>query len=426
MKATIGQTDITPGDFAKLFVVFLLSGVLLSNIGALGQPILKETGRQKDFGKSLRKYEEKDEKAEKTKRDSTDEEPIRIATDLVVSDVLVTDQKGNAITGLKPENFSVSENGRPQEIGLFSFGESARLPHSIVLVIDYSSSQLPFIDNSIDAAKILVDKLDPPDRMAIVTDDVELLVDFTTDKTLLKNKLEKLRKKTLDDSLGKSAQFSALLAVLNEMFDEEDIRPVVIFQTDGDERFLLKGSKILAEREKIAAVRLCQMDSALCERKFGFDDILEKIEKSRATVYSIIPGIRFLGLSETEQLARAEEVLTIRLRETIKNEARLLKEVKKSSEVLPIIRKGVLAQQESLASVAELSGGGTDFIEKPEDAERVYSTIFQTIENRYVIGYYPKDETKDGKRRFVKIAVKEHPEYIITGRKSYFAPLENK
>ena len=70
--------------------------------------------------------------------------------------------------------------------------------------------------------------------------------------------------------------------------------------------------------------------------------------------------------------------------------------------------------------VAELSGGNAGFIEKPEDAENIYSDIFTVIKNRYVIGYYPTNQSRDGKPRNVKIEVRSHPEYAITGRQAYF------
>ena len=120
------------------------------------------------------------------------------------------------------------------------------MPRTIVLIIDYSGSQLAYLKNSVAAAKVLVDKLGPRDRMAIVTDDVEMLIDFTGDKKKLKDELDELldrttlktrgvfrRGKTL--RVGRSMQYSALMATLNEAFDEEDVRPVIIFQTDGDE-----------------------------------------------------------------------------------------------------------------------------------------------------------------------------------------------
>src|SRR3954462_13073424 len=44
---------------------------------------------------------------------------IRTNTRLVLVDVVVTDKKGQPITGLKPENFTVEENGKKQKISMF-------------------------------------------------------------------------------------------------------------------------------------------------------------------------------------------------------------------------------------------------------------------------------------------------------------------
>src|SRR5204862_6230783 len=116
----------------------------------------------------------------------------RIETSLVVCDVLVTDQRGRPERNLKPTDFAISEDGVPQQVGLLSVGDSANLSRSIVLIIDYSRSQYPYIADSIEAAKILVDELGPHDQMAIITDDVELLVGFTSDKRDLKQALDSL------------------------------------------------------------------------------------------------------------------------------------------------------------------------------------------------------------------------------------------
>ena len=83
-----------------------------------------------------------------------------------------------------------------------------------MLIIDYSGSQLPYLQNSIKAAKTLVDKLALRDRMALVSDDVELLVDFTQDKGKLKKSLDALRKKAADNRPGRSEQYGALFATL--------------------------------------------------------------------------------------------------------------------------------------------------------------------------------------------------------------------
>jgi len=63
------------------------------------------------------------------------------------------------VEGLTQNDFLVSEDGRAQQIEHFSLGNDQRLGRSIVLVIDYSGSQSPYIKGSVVAAKILVDQL---------------------------------------------------------------------------------------------------------------------------------------------------------------------------------------------------------------------------------------------------------------------------
>ncbi len=214
-----------------------------------------------------------DDKPQKTEQKSEfEDETIQVETNLVVTDVLVLNEKRNIIAGLKKEDFVVIEDDIPQDIWIFSFGENTPVSCSIVLIIDYSGSQLPYINDSVEAAKMLVDKLNPQDKMAIVTDDVKLLVEFTNDKNLLKKELDSLRKKALSGDHGRSEQFSALLAVLNEMFNDEVNRPIIIFQTDGDEFPFLKP---MWERWR----------KFYTEKNFGFSDIKELIERKRATIY---------------------------------------------------------------------------------------------------------------------------------------------
>jgi len=59
--------------------------------------------------------------------------------------------------------------------------------------------------------------------------------------------------------------------------------------------------------------------------------------------------------------------------------------------------------------------------ESPAQANEIYSRIFSDINRRYLVGYYPTNKEHDGKRRKVAISVREHPEYIVMGRKAYYA-----
>lgn len=366
-----------------------------------------EKRKIKNFGSSLKKFGKK-EKDNKNNDDSTNDETIRVETNLVMNDVLVLNQKGNVIAGLKQSDFIVTEDEKLQEIGIFAFGENSTIPRSIVLIIE--NGGIPsFVEQSAEAAKKMIDKLNPQDKMAIAADNLKLLCNFTGDKNLLKSTLDKVIKQKKGSSM---MEYSTLLAVLNEMFDEKDIRPTVILQSSGDEFVVLKPTWDVYRR-------YCKNGTThYCERDFSFSDVKKTIENSRATIYSIIPEPRVIGLSKTEQLEKVSSFL-----ETMSKEVHHRKNPKAISDFVKdwedVTLRESLAMQTSLFEIANLSGGYTDYIEKPEDAESVYSTLFMTINNRYVIGYYSTNQEKDGKSRAIKIEVKNHPEYKILGRKTY-------
>ena len=78
--------------------------------------------------------------------------------------------------------------------------------------------------------------------------------------------------------------------------------------------------------------------------------------------------------------------------------------------------------QQSLVELARLSGGSSEFLETRSQATEIYNRIAQDLSQRYIIGYYPTNKEHDGKRRRISITVKGHPDYLITGRSSYYAP----
>jgi hypothetical protein len=245
--------------------------------------------------------------------------------------------------------------------------------------------------------------------MAIVTDDVELLQDFTTDKTALKEKLEFLKTKALSGKMGQSKQYSALMRVLNEMFTEKDFRPIVIFQTDGDELLELKGE------------RLNRLTSKTAKPDFGLPDVFKATEKTRATIYSIIPGVRFFGIPENEQLERSKKA-TINgesafygLRNKIYEPGKL----KLSEKYLKSQAYFYNRQQSVLNQVAQISGGLINYLEQPDQADKVYSEILSGMSMRYLIGYYPTNQAQGGRRRNVSVELRAHPEYKIWGGKNY-------
>lgn len=410
--------------------------VISCDLQIFSQTTERKKPKIKNFGSSLKDDSQENLRSSKKKKEeisnSGDEEIIKIDTKIVVFDFLVLTAKGHSVSGLKKEDFIITEDDQPQEIQTFAIGSDTNIPRSIVLIIDHSGSQLPYLNRSIGAAKLLVDKLRPNDLMAIVTDDVELIADYTNDKKKLKSKLDSLKRsfgtyRYFDSSgqfrspFGKSKQFSALYAVLNEMFSAEDTRPIVIFQTDGDEFLFLKdqfGELIFPPSTFSKATN------------FSFSDLLTMTDKSRASVYTVYPGVKLLGLSLEERKIKLEKDREARFRAFGINPNKFPKPskeiLKRAEKIQELIKKyypnGMPDHQEVLAELSRYSGGWIDFLEAPEQADGIYSKILDQMDSRYIISFSPTNETKDGKRRTVKVSVKNHPDYTVWGRKTYFAP----
>ena len=382
----------------------------------------QEKPKLKDFGSSLErlKWDPKvnaavDKGPREKAKISNSEDVVRVETSLVTSDLLVLDTHGQPVKGLSNKDFLITEDGKEQNVGLLELHGTARAGRSIVLIIDYSGSLFRYVDMSVDAAKTLVDQLGPRDRMAVVTDEIKLLTGFTQDKDKLKSKLESLKKQARNPDArggwfrGHSNQFSALMATLRELFTTEDERPVVVFQTDGDELVLMQPR----------ASELPQSMHVLA-RQFSVDDVYKTAEKSKATIYTVIPGIKLLGISRAEQ----EERLGPLKEEAIAALTRGGRRLSNQKMQLTFERQlhGMVDHQSVLAILATITGGWAEFLEEPSQANEIYSRIVSDLNTRYIVGYYPTNKEHDGKRRKVSFAVRDHPEYVVMGRKAYYAP----
>lgn len=421
----------------------------------------------KAFGSSLKRLKWNPEKntaielpTVRPTSNAEEDDVIRIDTSLVSSDLLVLDQHGQTVAGLTADDFIIAEDGAPQTVTHFSTGDNVNVPRTIVLLIDYSGSQVPYLYNSIKAAKVLVDKLGPRDVMAIVTDDVQLIQDFTNDKRELKEKLDSVlytinptprviesggRSPSLGTPFprfGRSKQYTALMATLNELFQKADVRRIIIFQTDGDEALYLRNPKVVltippgltgatlqAAQEKLL---LHQRLFPSNETQFSLEDLYRVVERERATLYTVIPGARYWGLPLEDQIRKWNPAqlaqaagwmghLSSKKREELRNQIE-----KENQHIDPIVVETnvdlISKEQAILASLASVSGGWSDYLEMPEQADAIYSRIFSDINQRYLVGYYPSNKERDGKRRNIEFKVKGHPEYKVYGRLSYFAP----
>jgi Ca-activated chloride channel family protein len=82
----------------------------------------------------------------------------------VALDVLVTDREGRFVSGLRPDDFRVLEEGVPQQLSVFSPG---RTPVTVIVLLDSSSSVRSDMLSIQKAAHRFIRKLAPGDRARI-------------------------------------------------------------------------------------------------------------------------------------------------------------------------------------------------------------------------------------------------------------------
>jgi hypothetical protein len=203
------------------------------------------------------------------------------------------------------------------------------------------------------------------------------------------------------------------------MFDETDVRPIIIFQTDGDELPFL--SDHYGDLIYPGAI----------DRKTNFstEELFGLINKSRASIYSIFVGAKLLGLSEEEK-RKKQEIERLRVLKywginsaslPPPNEEQMEAARQLQERIKRYYPNGFPDPQEFMSNLSQQAGGWLEFLEEPEQADGIYNRILAELNTRYILGYLPTNEARDGKRRTVKIEVKNHPEYKVFGKTSYIA-----
>jgi VWFA-related protein len=127
-------------------------------------------------------------------QETTDDRPFRIGTrvDVVVGATTILDKNGNYVTGLKPSEFRLFDNGKQQNIRV----EETFAPISMVVAIQ-SNANVEAVLPTIRKMGTLLQNMVAGEQgeVAIVSFDhrIQLLQDFTTDATRLQEALQKLR-----------------------------------------------------------------------------------------------------------------------------------------------------------------------------------------------------------------------------------------
>jgi Ca-activated chloride channel family protein len=114
--------------------------------------------------------------------------PLKVAVDLVLVPVTITDPMNRLVTGLEKENFQLFEGSAKEEIKSFS---SEDAPVSLGVIFDSSGSMSSKMDRAKDAVMEFFKTANPQDEFFMVTfsDEPEMVNDFTSSVDDIQGKL---------------------------------------------------------------------------------------------------------------------------------------------------------------------------------------------------------------------------------------------
>src|SRR5215211_1778566 len=154
-----------------------------------------------------------------------DVETLKIDTDLVTVPVIATDTGGVYIADLRQEEFTITEDGAPQQIAFFG---KVAAPFHVVLLLDTSSSTKDKLRQIQNAAFTFVQQLQPADRVKVISfdDKIRDLNEFTSDREVLRTAINEARS-------GEGTKvYDAMDLALNTVRKIRGRKAIVIF-TDG-------------------------------------------------------------------------------------------------------------------------------------------------------------------------------------------------
>ena len=176
------------------------------------------------------------------------EQRFRSGVDVVTVDALVT-EAGRAVTGLKPEDFQLRDNGVLQEIDSVAVDEA---PISMLLALDTSNSITgPTLDHLKQAAITAVDALSANDRAAVMTfaEAVTLRADWSAPTAATRTAIASA------ESGGSTSLYDAGYAALTLSDNLPGRRSyVLLFSDGGDTSSWLPASALLERARRSDAV----------------------------------------------------------------------------------------------------------------------------------------------------------------------------
>lgn len=381
---------------------------------------------------------------------------FRARTDIVSVDVVVRDKSGAIVTDLKPDDFDVREDGKPQQIVTFSFqqvtgkaaapvqtadllaaaqaqlaAENAHTPTGalpaavagpvpmtseqfaghrlIVLLFDTSSMQPDDVQRAVDSAnKYVSTSMTDVDLVAVATigSSLQVLTDFTAEREKVAAALAKLGYTEGTDTPPPSASTVATDeadAAADDTTESADAAELDMFNND----LRLRALKALAEALAPIEQRKAILYFSAGMQRSGEDNQVELRAAINAAIrsnVSIYPvdsrGLQTVvpGGDATHASGRGSSLF--------------------SGRAVAQQFSTLAASQETLTSLARDTGGRA--FTDTNDMGEAFARVSNDLSAYYLLGYSSTNATRDGRFRRIQVRTKRDG-LRIEARAGYYA-----
>jgi Ca-activated chloride channel homolog len=293
-----------------------------------------------------------------------DSDHIRVQTTLVQVPVIVGEQQGAAVQGLKSEDFVLRDDEVVQRIAFFAPSSE---PIRIILVLDTSKSTTTVLPAIRQAAADFVSQLRPQDQVMVATFDFEVRVAcrFGLDRQEVKRILRDIQ---VGDYVG-SRMYDAVTQLTDKYLRAGQGRKAMILLTDGQDY----ASKTSAD-EMIRTM----LDSGVVAYPVFYPVDRRQLAKK---LFGVSLPKRSSGNAEWEQTEKAAAAL--------------------------------------LERIAEESAGTLYRSDRP-NLKKTFSRITEELRHQYLLAFYPDPARIDGMPHRLRVAV-SHPNLVVRFRSNYLA-----
>jgi VWFA-related protein len=358
------------------------------------------------------------------RKKSEDQDAVKLDATLIQVPIIAADRTGRFVVDLSRDDFTLLDDGKRQEISLFS---AVKQPFNAVLILDTSNSAEDRLGAMQETALTFAREVSAGDKMMVMSFDNEVrqLTDFTADHKEIEASI-----KGTESGFGKLL-YEAVMRGLDQLKDKEGRRALILFSDGVDMRSIdATAEDTFRKAEEIgAAIYVIRFDTRWW---IEADVRRQEAENKQANLpFSIdgrIPLPPDFGGPDPDPKKKTgprieigpPKAPPITITDGISGRTVTTKGTP-PDKVTQQLDQVYGDANNYLETLAARTGGMVFAAETFGNTEAAFTMIADELRNQYMIGFYPRNDRRDGKYRKIKVEVKRK-DVRVRARQGYRLP----